>query len=142
MKRIVFKNCLTILLISIILVSILFVLFKIDVDTQNRYFENTNINFIGKITDIKKTNNHGFNIITLDVIKSNVMNYNPKEVYYYCLIKDKKAKIFENYSDCFVGDTIEIDLKSRKLTHFKNNCKKEIPISLETSTNTSDVLKW
>lgn len=68
---------------------------------------------------------HGRGIIRVNIIKSNITHYDPRDsqVNYYCIIKNNMAEIYGTSASYLnIGDTIKIDAES-KILNFNNKNK-------------------
>ena len=67
--------------------------------------------FSGVVTRAATTNNHGFGITTLKLLQSNRKEYDARDSiqYYYCVIKDSIAEIYDHASENRIGDTLSIN---------------------------------
>lgn len=87
-----------------------------------------NLYLVGVVDSIQQVMNkmegyHGRSIIRLNIVKSNMDEYDPrkKQANYYCIIKKRKAEIYEHPGGLTKGDTVVLDIKERKITyHFSN----------------------
>ena len=84
--------------------------------------EDLNLQLIGVVDSVDNGDNyHGYGIIRLRVISSNIQEYHPrwKQEFYFCIIKNGKAEIYEH---TFVSkvDTVTIDTKKKLMSYIKN----------------------
>ena len=89
---------------------------------------NLNLQLVGVVDSVDKVKNgyyHGFGIIRLKIINSNVQEYIPdsSQQYYYCKIRNGIAEIYDHASLTFRGDTITVDTESRLISKIKNGQK-------------------
>ena len=68
----------------------------------------------GIVTDVDEVK--GFNaygIITVRILKTNITEYDPRDTmeFYYCIIRDSIAEIYDHAFRNMIGDTINIDTK-------------------------------
>ena len=71
--------------------------------------EDVNLNFSGIVTDIHEVNGYnGYGIITLNIISSNVKEYDPRNSieFYYCIIKHGVAEVYGHTSNRMLGRTM------------------------------------
>ncbi len=98
----------------------------IEVERDN-YTGIENLELTGVISDIRKPNFpfHGFAIIDVNVIDSNVANYDPRKIQanYLCLIKDSVMELYTGVDFMSINDTIKLDLSEKGLSYFDNNTK-------------------
>ncbi len=97
---------------------------------ENNFKGIENLHLIGVVTSVQKVQNkfegyHGKGVIRLDLITSNVIEYDPREVQanYYCVIKDGKVEIFEEPARLRKGDTVKLDVRKREMTYIYLNGK-------------------
>lgn len=88
--------------------------------------EISNLKLISVITEVDNLENasvHGYGVISLEIIESNVKFYNPKEKIkrYYITINDKSAELFAYVGTKNIGDTIKIDMSADKEFWYKNS---------------------
>lgn len=71
---------------------------------------------------------HGFGIIRLEVLETNIDYYDPRgsKDRYLLLIKDGQSELYEEITLMQVGDTIDIDLKKLKLSYYSKKLKQNI----------------
>ncbi len=76
-----------------------------------RSLQNSGLIFSGIVTKATTTNNHGFGIITLKLLKSNREDYDARDSiqYYYCIIKNGIAEVYDHASETQIGDTLNIN---------------------------------
>jgi hypothetical protein len=94
---------------------------------------------VGVVDSVDYANNghyHGYGIILLKIIRSNIQEYDPSttQKFYYCLIKNGEVEIYDHASQTFKGDTLTIDTKS-KIKSWIRNGKKEEQGSISINTN-------
>ncbi|OAD91923.1 hypothetical protein A7A78_10555 [Aequorivita soesokkakensis] len=87
-----------------------------------------NLYLVGTVISIQQVMNkmegyHARGIIRVNIIKSNMDDYDPrnKQANYYCLIKNRKAEIYEHPGGLKKGDTIILDIKDRNITYYYSN---------------------
>jgi predicted NUDIX family phosphoesterase len=87
-----------------------------------------NLYLVGVVDSIQRVINkmegyHGRGIIRVNIIKSNINEYDPRnrQVNYYCIIKNGKAEIYEHPGRLKKGDTITLDVKERKIIYHHSN---------------------
>jgi len=90
--------------------------------------DNLNLNLVGVVDSVDRVKHgyyHGFGIIRLKIINSNIQEYIPKpaQEYYYCKIKNGIAEIYDHASQTLQGDTITIDTKTRLISKLRNGQK-------------------
>ncbi len=69
---------------------------------------------------------HGRGIVRINIIESNIYEYDPrdKQANYFCLIKDGKAEIYGwSWLGLKNGDTLQLDVKKRMITFTSENDK-------------------
>lgn len=98
--------------------------------------EDLNLQLTGLVdTVIEGSNYHGFGIIRLKIISSNITEYDPrsKKAYYYCVIKNGIAEIYDH---TFISkvDTVFIDTKNRTMIYTEDG-KKVINSSITINAN-------
>ncbi|SRR5579871_967192 len=75
-------------------------------------FEQTHLIFSGVITKIIEIpSNHNYGILRLEILNSNVQNYDPRDSveFYFCIIKGKSAEVYDYASPRKLGDTLNIN---------------------------------
>lgn len=84
-------------------------------------------------------NFHGYGIVRLRVIYSNIKTYDPRSKlsYYFCVIKDSVAEVYDHTSSrtTLVGDTLIYDTKKKVGGRIKNG--KEVDVG-DISVNTQE----
>lgn len=101
--------------------------FLSDEDKQRKYFDSLDLNLIGIVEFVDIPENKGFNgfgMVRVSVLKSNFnyYDYRKSDDIYYCIIKNNKAEIFQfDLNECEIGDTIEVNTKSRIFFVHKKN---------------------
>ena len=114
--------------VPIILVVV--ILFSWFLYSQNKWqaeidkvgLEDLNLQLIGVVDSVDNGDNyHGYGIIRLRIISSNLQEYDPrsKQEFYFCIIKNGKAEIYEH---TFVSkvDTVTIDTKKKIISYIEN----------------------
>jgi len=94
----------------------------------------------GFVTDIKKSSNHGFGILTVYVSNSTVKEFSKelKQGIYPYQIKDKKAEIYlPIYVERRIGDRVKL-ISDRQIIYYKGEKTKDDG-EVYIITNTSDV---
>jgi hypothetical protein len=89
--------------------------------------EDLKLRLIGVVDTVDKGRNyHGYGIIRLKILSSNLKEYDPrsKQEFYFCIIKNNLAEVYDHTSATFEGDTLVYDTKS-KLGAYLRNGKKE-----------------
>lgn len=77
----------------------------------------------GTVYDVQKVENKwlgygGREIIRINIVKSNMTNYDPRETQanYFCIIKNEKAEIYAwGWDKLKNGDTLKLDIEKRML---------------------------
>jgi hypothetical protein len=107
------------------------IFFHLDTKRKNEIdkvgLEDLNLQLIGVIESVDKGNNyHGYGIIRLKIISSNIQEYDPrgKQEFYFCIIKNGVAEIYDHTSVIFKKDTLVYDTKA-KMGGYLRNGKKE-----------------
>jgi len=120
--------------ISIILLAILFFWFVIHNDTKNENkinkagLEDLDLQLVGVVdTVIKGSNYHDFGIIRLNIISSNIQEYDPRtnQKYYFCIIKNGIAEMYDHTLNELKGDTLMYQSKLRLRSYLRNGKKEE-----------------
>jgi hypothetical protein len=89
----------------------------------NNYLEKLNLEFTGIVTD-KKDLEHNVYRIFLDIRKSNVESYYPKDTlnYYLCIIRGAKGElVVSNPNDFLEGDSVIVSSKKDSCFIFRND---------------------
>lgn len=110
-----------------------------EYDEINKVLKN-GVVFEGSVTDIKKSNNHSFGILTINVSNSTVKEFSKelKQGIYPYQIKDKKAEIYlPVYIEKQIGDHVKL-ISDRQIIYYKGK-KTEDEGEVYVITNTSDV---
>jgi hypothetical protein len=118
------------------------IFFTLENQKQNKIeevgLEDLNLQLTGIIDTIDEGDNyHGYGIIRVKIISSNVEEYDPrsKQEFYFCIIKNGMAEIYDhtptNYSK---GDTLMYNTKE-KLGSFLRNGKKEQEGTISINAN-------
>ena len=94
--------------------------------------EDLNLQLTGIVDTVIEGNNyHGYGIIRLKIIKSNLKEYDPclKQPFYFCIIRDGIAEIYEH---TFVSkvDTVFIDTKKKIMSYTEDGKKVTGSISI------------
>lgn len=88
-----------------------------------------NLQLIGTINSVQEVHNKwqgygGIGIIWIDIVESNINDYDPREkqANYYCIIKNGKAEIYGWWpSDVKKGDTLLLDVRNRTMIYPAEN---------------------
>lgn len=112
-------------------------------DEQNKVLKN-GVTFEGYVTDIKKSNNHSFGILTVNVSGSTVKEFSKelKQGIYPYQIRDKKAEIYlPIYIERQIGDHIQL-ISDRQIIYYKGkNTKDEGEVYIITNPSDVDFVK-
>ncbi|NLN24059.1 MAG: hypothetical protein GX163_00020 [Bacteroidetes bacterium] len=125
------KNIITRLVIMIVISLVIYNLYMFRDDIFYRPDDNLEVvgieNFkgieklkvIGKVYEVVDNigNYHGMGIIRIDIIKSNIEYYDPrdKQANYYCIIKNGQAEFYvKGVSDIKPNDSIYVSIFDRK----------------------------
>jgi hypothetical protein len=131
---------LPVFLIGILVISMFFYY-----NTNRKYqidkvaLEDLNLQMVGVVDSVDKAidgHYHGFGIIWLQIISSNIKEYHPPadQKFYYCIIKNSKAEIYGHASATSKGDTLVIDTKAKLISTLRNGKKEEEgPITIHAS---------
>jgi len=99
--------------------------------------EDLNLQLVGLIDTIYEGNNyHGYEIIRLKIISSNIKDYDPrsKQEYYFCIIKNGMAEIYDHTPTKLKQDTLIYNTKL-KLRAYLRNGKQEQEGSISVNSN-------
>jgi len=99
--------------------------------------EDLNLQLVGLIDTIDEGNNyHGYGIIRLKIISSNIKDYDPrsKQEYYFCIIKNGMAEIYDHTPTKLKQDTLIYNTKL-KLRAYLRNGKQEQEGSISVNSN-------
>ncbi len=112
---------------------------KIDKDC----LEDLNLQLVGVVDTIDEGRNyHGYGIIRVKIIYSNIQEYDPRtqHEFYFCIIKNGFAEI---YTHTFVTkvDTITINTKRKIISYTKNGKKEEGSISINANQDYYNYIK-
>lgn len=110
-----------------------------EYDKQSQVLKN-GVVLEGFVTDIKKSRNHGFGILTVNVSNSTVKEFSKelKQGIYPYQIKDKKAEIYlPIYIERQIGDHVQL-ISDRQIIYYKGK-KTEDEGEVYIITNPSDI---
>lgn len=110
-----------------------------EYDEQNQALKN-GVVFEGFVTDIKKSNNHSFGILIINVSSSTVKEFSKelKRGIYPYQIRDKKAEIYlPIYIERQIGDHVQL-ISDRQIIYYKGK-KTEDKGEVYIITNPSDI---
>lgn len=103
--------------------------------------EDLNLNLTGVVESVENGNGfHGYGIVRLKVIESNISDYDPRGTrkYFFCVIKNGMAEIYDHAStgNTYIGDTLVYHTKE-KINGIIRNGKlyEEGSISVSTEDN-------
>jgi len=107
-------------------------------DRVESYFKSLNLELTGVLKDDPYCPNgyNGFCVLSLDVIKSNISDYDPRNKLpaYYSIIKGRQAEVYQLMaSDCKKGDTVLISMKDRTFQSLRTRVTH--PILLNTNAS-------
>lgn len=99
-------------------------------EAEQNGLENLNLQLMGVVESIEEGESfHGYGIIRLKIISSNIQDYDArgKLQYYFCIIKNNIAEVYDHVSvsRTFVGDTLAYDTKEKLGSRIKNGKKTE-----------------
>ncbi len=105
--------------------------------------EDLNLQLVGVVDTIDEGRNyHGYGIIRVKIINSNIQEYDPRsqQEFYFCIIKSGIAEI---YTHTFVTkvDTITINTKGKTISYIKNGKKEEGSISINANQDYYNYIK-
>jgi len=105
--------------------------------------EDLNLQLVGVVDTIEEGRNyHGYGIIRVKIINSNIQEYDPRsqQEFYFCIIKNGIAEI---YTHTFVTkvDTITINTKGKIISYIKNGRKEEGSISINANKDYYNYIK-
>ena len=107
--------------------------------------EDLQLKLVGVVSNVDRGRNyHGYGIIHLNVISSNLKNYDPrsKQEFYFCIIKDSLAEVYDHTSATFEGDTLVYETVSKLGAKIKNGKKEqEGTISINADTDYYNYIK-
>lgn len=89
---------------------------KRDQAVNRESLEKLNLKLQGIVVNVDEVKGYsGYGIITVRVLKTNIKNYDPrgKVDYYYCVIKDSIAEIYDHAFMRMLGDTLNINTHKR-----------------------------
>ena len=94
-------------------------------ETNKNALQDLDLQLTGVVEHVENGENfHGYGIVRLRIVKTNIHAYDPrgKLHYYFCVIKDGKAEIYDHAStsNTFVGDTLVYNTKEKKGALIKN----------------------
>lgn len=90
--------------------------------------EKSNLVFSGVVTNIKEVNGYnGYGIITLRILNSNTQVYDPRDAvkYYYCIIKNDVAEVYDHAFARMIRDTLNINTSKRIMSIGSRGNEKE-----------------
>jgi len=104
--------------VAIILFLIFIIYDQIRISNYNKkYLINLNLVLTGIVESVDLSYiPNGFGVVKVNVIKSNINYYDPRNdhKYYYCLIKNSQAEFYQHaLYECEIGDTIEVNTRER-----------------------------
>lgn len=140
------KNSFFVLAVTVITVLVLFNLymFKDDIfyppkhdleEVDVKDFSGIeNLILTGEVYEVldKIGNYHGMGIVRLNVVNSNIKNYDPRDFQanYYCIIKQGKAELYvKGVSDIKPNDTVYINISEKKSFVFNSRRNYRRPLS-------------
>ena len=88
--------------------------------------EDLNFQLIGVVDSVDKGENfHAYGIIRLRILKSNIKEYDPrpKQQFYFCVIKNGIAEIYDHASLIAKGDTLIYNTKEKMGGYLRNGRK-------------------
>ncbi len=99
--------------------------------------QDLNLQLTGVVENVDNgANYHGYGIIRLRIINSNIQEYDPrtKQEFYFCVIKNGMAEIYEH---TFVSkvDTVTIDTKKKLMSYIENGKREIGSISINADEN-------
>jgi hypothetical protein len=121
-----------IFLIGIFVISIFFYYNTNRKDEIDKVaLEDLNLQLVGVVDSVDKAiegHYHGFGVIRLQIISSNIQEYHPPDdqKFYYCVIKNNKAEIYGHASSTLKGDTLVIDTKAKLISKLRNGKNEEV----------------
>lgn len=127
-------RCILIIIFVVIVISI-----RVTEHNQiETYFKSLNLEMTGVLKNDPDCPNgyNGFCVLTIDVIKSNISEYDPRNKLpaYYCIIKGRQAEVYQSMaSDYKKGDTVVISTKDRIFQSFRTATSR--PILLNTNAS-------
>jgi hypothetical protein len=85
-------------------------------DMHETAFDDLKLHLVGVVYDIDPVESgyyHGFGIIRVKIISSDIQEYDQSQSkkYFYCTIKKGSAEIYEHTAEIFVGDTLSINTR-------------------------------
>lgn len=101
------------------------------------FLEDLNLQLIGVVDTVDKGNHyHGYGIIRLKVISSNIQEYDQrlKQEFYFCIIKNEMAEIYEH---AFISkvDTVRIDTRKKMIYYVEDGKEQAGSISINADKN-------
>ena len=105
--------------------------------------EDLNLQLVGVVDTLEEGRNyHGYGIIRVKIINSNIQEYDPRsqQEFYFCIIKNGIAEI---YTHTFVTkvDTITINTKGKIISYIKNGRKEQGSISINANKDYYNYIK-
>ena len=108
------------LILITILVIVVNIYNRIVNKSDNEYFSELNLSLKGEVLSVYVPQDFkGFGVITIKILNTSLKHYDPrdKHPFYYCLIKDSIAQVYQRGSrTCSPGDIVEIDTKNRRFS--------------------------
>ncbi len=118
------------ILLGVILVTIFFLYEnRVKNDTDREALVNLDLQLTGVVQNLDiPPGHHAFGIITMIILESNIKEYTPQpnQEFYYCVIKNGVAEIYDHAVGYHIGDTLVIDTKE-KIISLKNGDKGLVP---------------
>jgi len=111
----------TFILFGIVLISLFFFYEnKRTENINNKSIKDLDLKFSGVITEIEEVRSYnGYGIIRLKLINSNQESYDPRDSldFYYCVVKNGIAEVYNHAYRNMKGDTINIDTKRKTISY-------------------------
>ncbi len=101
--------------------------------------ENLNLRLTGVVMNVDEVKGfNGCGIITVHILTTNITEYDPRDTveFYYCVIKDSIAEIYDHAFKNMIGDTINIDTQ-RKLQSWGSKWNESNAGSIGINPNSS-----
>jgi hypothetical protein len=110
------KRVLTILFFATILVIFFQIQFENDNKIRDAAFKNLDLKLVGVVDTVDPVYNSYYHvgIIRLRIISSNIKEYDPRGTldYFYCIIKNSHAEIYDHATRTLKGDTLIVNTES------------------------------
>ena len=120
-------------LILLFLIPIILINMWNENSNEEKYFNDLDLKLTGIVKYIESPNGYnGFSIVGVDIVSSNKdqVDERVKGNNYYCFINKNKAELYQQIDGDLIGDTIQVDTKTRIFKVFEKGQINTFPIRL------------